>query len=334
MKEVRIIDTTMRDGSHAIYHQYTPEQVSNICTGLEKAGVYAAEVGHGAGIGGSVLQYGLAKHTDKELLTAARSKLKNTKLATLLVPGLGTMKDLLAAKEYGLDIVRVAVHCTEVDVGAQHIRLGKKLGLETMGFMMMSHMISADELVEYAKMIEDYGADALYFADSAGALTMDDIVERISKLNEAISIPIGVHAHNNLGLGTANALMAAKLGANFIDSTLEGLGAGSGNANTQAVVAGLDKMGIKSSVDVYTLMEYSEKYVRPLVRHPIEVTNESITLGKVGVYSSFYLHVLEASERFGIPTKVIFEELGKRKVIGGQEDQIIDICYNYLEGKH
>jgi 4-hydroxy-2-oxovalerate aldolase len=331
MKNIKIIDTTLRDGSHAIHHQFTPQQVTDICIGLEASGVYAAEVGHGAGIGGSVLQYGLSKHSDKELLSAARAVLKKTKLGTLLVPGLGTMEDLRAGKEYGLDMVRVAVHCTEVDVGAQHIRLGKELGLETIAFLMMSHMISGQELAEYAKMAESYGADAVYFADSAGAMTMADVRERMEALTAAVSIPVGLHAHNNLGLGVGNAITAVEHGASYIDATQEGLGAGCGNTNTQAVVAVLDKMGIHTGVDVYTLMEYSGRYVRPLIRHSLEVTNESIILGKVGVYSSFYLHVKEASEKFGIPARTIFEELGRRKVVGGQEDQIIDICYNMVE---
>ncbi len=333
MQKIKLIDTTLRDGSHAVHHQYTVEQIENICEGLEKAGVYAAEVGHGAGIGGSILSYGFAKHTDEEMIKAAKSKLKNTKLGTLLVPGLGTMEDLKAAAGYGLDMVRIAVHCTEVDVAEQHIGLAKELGLETILFFMMSHMISAEELAQNAKLAESYGADVIYFADSSGYMTPVDIQERVKAIKSVVSIPVGVHTHNNLGLGVGNAIAGAQAGADYLDGALEGQGAGSGNGNMQAIAAVLNKMGYETNADIYELLEVGEKYVRPLVQNSLEITNDSVMLGYVGIYSSFLLEVKEASKKFNIPSRLIFEELGRRKVVGGQEDQILDICYKILEDR-
>lgn len=334
MNKVRIIDTTLRDGSHAVGHQYTPKQVSEICAGLESAGVYAAEVGHGAGLGGSVIQYGLGKHSDKELLIAAREELKNTKLATLLIPGLSTREDLKNAVKYAdIDIVRVAAHCTEMDVCAQHIGLAKEMGLETIAFFMMSHMIDADYLAQEAKKAESYGADVIYFADSSGHMTPTDVRQRMTALKEVVSVPIGIHTHNNLGLGIGNAVAAIEMGAEYADSTIEGLGAGCGNANTQALAAVLDLMGVESGVDFYKLVDAAENTVRPLIKRPLEITNESIMLGHTGVYSSFYLHVMEAAKKYGIAPKEIFDELGRRKVVGGQEDQIIDICHNIVKAR-
>lgn len=330
MNKIKIIDTTLRDGSHAVNHSYTPEQVMEVCKGLDAGGVYCAEVGHGAGLGGSILMYGLSKYDTVELIRAAKSVTTKMKIASLLVPGLGTMEDLRKGADAGLDAVRVAVHCTEGDVGAQHVRLGRDLGLETFMFFMMTHMTSPEELAEQAKMAESYGANAVYFADSAGAMTPDQIQSRVEAARNVINIPIGVHTHNNIGIGIGNAIAGVQAGCSFVDGSLEGLGAGSGNAVTQAIVAALDKMGIETGCDLYKLLDVGSKVIRPLVPHPLEITGESITLGYIGVYSSFYLHVMESSEKYNIEPRLIFTELGKRKVVGGQEDQIIDICQNIL----
>lgn len=277
--------------------------------------------------------YGLGKHDTIELVQAAKSVVKNMKIATLLVPGLGTMDDLRAGKDAGLDMVRVAVHCTEGDVGAQHVRLGKQLGLETIMFFMMTHMTSPEALAQQARMAEEYGADAVYFADSAGAMTPDDMRARVEAARSVIKIPVGVHTHNNIGLGVGNALAGVESGCTFVDGSLEGLGAGSGNGNTQAIAASLNKMGVNTGCDFYKLIELGQKAVRPLVSHTLEITGESIILGYIGVYSSFYLHVMEASEKYNIESRLIFDELGKRKVVGGQEDQIIDIVHKLLEDR-
>lgn len=325
MRKVRLIDTTLRDGSHAMHYQYTPEQVYNVAKGLDEAGVYAVDVGHGAGVGGSVLQYGLSKHSDEELLRAAARAVKRAKLCTLLVPGLGTMEDLKAAYEYGVRLVRVAVHCTEVDVGAQHIRLGKELGMEVAAFFMMSHATTPERLAEQAKMAEGYGADMIFIADSSGAQLPYDLAARVREVQKAVKVPIGVHCHNNLGLAIGNPLAAVDAGAELIDTALEGWGAGAGNTSAQVMAAVLEKQGIDTGCDWYKLCEVGSKYVRPLMDRPMEMTNEALMLGYAGIYSSFYLRVLDASEKSGVPARAIFEELGRRKVVGGQEDMILDI---------
>ncbi len=325
---VRLIDTTLRDGSHAVSHQYTAQNVMDICAGLEKGGVYAAEVGHGGGIGGSILEFGFAKESDKTLLSSARKVLKNTKLATLLVPGLGTMDDLRMAVDEGLDVVRVAIHCTEITAGEQHIMLGKKLGLETICFFMMCHMTTPELLAEQARMAREYGADVIYMADSSGAMTLQQMRDRVNAVKAVVDCPIGVHTHNNLGLGVGNAITAVECGATYLDGTLEGQGAGCGNGNLQAIVSVLDKMGVKSGADLYTLMDVAESSVRPLIAHSLEITNESVTLGHNAINTK------EAAERYGIPARDIFAELGRRNVIGGQEDQIIDICYKIMDARN
>lgn len=334
-KQVKIIDTTLRDGSHALHHTQSPQDVVHICTGLEQAGVYAAEVGHGAGLNGSLLQYGFGKYSDEKLLTAARSVLKNTKLFDLFCPGIATVKDMRHAKEhYGLDGIRVAVHCSEADLGETHIYSGKEMGLEVICFLMMCHLIDIDELVENALKAKSYGADTIYFADSAGAFTPRDIRDRVTALKDATGLPVGVHTHNNLGLGVGNVVAAVEAGADFVDGALNGLGAGSGNGCTQAIVAVLEKMQVKTGCDFYTLCETADKYVVPIIQRPLEVTSESCTLGKVGIYSSFYLNTLESAQKYNIPYHEIFEELGRRGAIGGQEDMILDICQEILEAKN
>lgn len=331
--KIRIIDTTLRDGSHAVEHTFSPEQVMAVVKGLDEGGVYAAEVGHGAGIGGSVLQYGLEKHDTIGLIRAAKSVAKDIKIATLLVPGLGTMQDLRQAVDAGLDMVRVAVHCTEGDVGAQHVRLGKSLGLETVMFFMMTHMTTPEELTKQAIMAEEYGADVVYFADSAGYMSPEQFQARVVSARKKISIPIGVHTHNNIGLGVGNAIAGVQAGATYVDGATEGLGAGSGNGNTAAIVTVLDKMDYVTGCDWYKLVENGKKNVRPLVRHSLEITGDSVILGAAGIYSSFLLHVQEASEKYDIDPRLIYDELARRKVVGGQEDQIIDICQNILDSK-
>lgn len=327
---IKLIDTTLRDGSHAVDHQFTPQQVQAVIKGLDEGGIYAAEVGHGAGIGGSVLQYGLGLHDSAELIRAAKDVAKQTKIATLLVPGLGTMEDLRAAKDAGLDMVRVAVHCTEGDVGAQHVKLGKSLGLETIMFFMMTHMTTPEELAQQAVMAEEYGADVVFFADSAGYMTPDQFAARVTAARKRISIPIGVHTHNNVGLGVGNALAGVEAGATYVDGATEGLGAGSGNGNTAAIAVCLERMGYYTGCDWYKLVENGKKNVRPMVRHSLEITGDSVILGAAGIYSSFLLHVQESAEKYQIDPRLIYDELARRKVVGGQEDQIIDICQNIL----
>jgi 4-hydroxy 2-oxovalerate aldolase len=332
-KTVKLYDSTLRDGSHAVHHQYDEEIVKNVCKGMEEAGVYAVEVGHGGGLGGSTIQFGFGKISDDLLLKAAKSVLKNTKLSALLVPGLGTMEDLKMAAECGVDIVRVAVHCTELDVGMQHIKLTKELGLEAAAFFMMSHMISPDDLAKQAEIAQSYGVDYIFIADSSGAMTPQDIRERVVKVKAVVNVPVGVHCHNNLALGVGNSVAAFEAGADIIDGTLQGLGAGCGNTPTEVLAAVFNKMNVETGCDMFKLMDVGEKFIVPIKPRPIEVTNETLILGYTGIYSSFYLHTLDVAKRYNLDPRDIFVELGNRKVVGGQEDMIINVALDLINKK-
>lgn len=333
MKNVKIFDSTLRDGSHAVHHQYTPEFVRELCAGMEAAGIFAVEVGHGAGLGGSTINFGFGKHEDDELLKAASSVLKNTKLSCLLVPGLGTLEDLKMAYDCGVNLVRVGIHCTELDVGLQHIKLAKELGMEACAFFMMSHLISADDLAVQTKIAEDNGADYVFIADSAGAMVPKDMKERVEKVKAVVSIPVGVHCHNNIGLGVGNSIAAYEAGADIVDGTLQGLGAGSGNTPTEALIAAFNKMGVDSGADLFKTMDISDRCISEIKPRPIEVTNDAIILGYAGIYSSFFLHTLDIAKRYNLDPKAIFVELGKRQVVGGQEDMIINVAQDMLAGE-
>ncbi len=325
-RDVLITEVALRDGSHAIRHQFTVEQVTNIAKALDEANVPFIEVTHGDGLGGSSLQYGFSLTNELELIEAAASVVKNSKIAVLLLPGIGTMPDLKKAAELGAKMARIATHVTEADVSPQHIALSKDLGLETVGFLMMSHMAPTEKLVEQAKLMESYGADTVYVVDSAGALLPHQVRERIRALKDTLEINVGFHAHNNLSLAMANTLVAIEEGATRIDGSVRCLGAGAGNTQTEVLVAVLDKLGIKTGIDLYKMMDIAEDLVAPILEKPQEITKDSLVLGHAGVYSSFLLFAQRAAKRYGIDSRDILIELGKRKVVGGQEDMIIDIA--------
>lgn len=326
MKQIRLIDTTLRDGMHAVSHQLTAEQMASIAAGLDSAGIGTIEVGQGDGIGGSSLQYGFAAASDREYFEAVSKVLKNAKLDVLLIPGIGTIEDLKVAMEYGAQTVRVATHVTEADVAEQHIIFAKKHGLETVGFLMMSHMASPEKVAEQAKLMESYGADIVYVTDSAGAMVPNDVKARVSAVREAISVPIGFHAHNSLGLAIGNTLAAIEAGATVVDATLRGLGAGAGNAQLEVLAAVLSKMGYETGVDFYKLMDAAEQTLEPLMHRPQVVSNDAIAIGYAGAYGSFLLHARRAAQKFGVDTRDILLELGRRKTVGGQEDLILDVA--------
>lgn len=326
MKQIRLIDTTLRDGMHAVSHQLTAEQMASIAAGLDSAGIGTIEVGQGDGIGGSSLQYGFAAASDREYFEAVSKVLKNAKLDVLLIPGIGTIEDLKVAMEYGAQTVRVATHVTEADVAEQHIIFAKKHGLETVGFLMMSHMASPEKVAEQAKLMESYGADIVYVTDSAGAMVPNDVKARVSTVREAISVPIGFHAHNSLGLAIGNTLAAIEAGATVVDATLRGLGAGAGNAQLEVLAAVLSKMGYETGVDFYKLMDAAEQTLEPLMHRPQVVSNDAIAIGYAGAYGSFLLHARRAAQKFGVDTRDILLELGRRKTVGGQEDLILDVA--------
>lgn len=333
MKTIRVIDTTLRDGMHAVSHQLTPEQMAMIAAGLDKAGVGTIEVGHGDGLGGSSLQYGFARASDKEYLAAIAKAVKNTKIDVLLIPGIGTIEDLEAAMEYGIKTVRVATHVTEADVGAQHIEFARKHGVEAIGFLMMSHMAPPEKVVEQAKLFESYGADAVYVTDSAGAMLPDEVKARIMAVREAIAVPVGFHAHNNLGLAVGNTLAAIEAGAAIVDGTVRGLGAGAGNTQLEVLVAVLKRLGYETGIDLYSIMDVGEQLVDPVMQRPQVVSNAALAIGYAGAYGSFLLHAQRAAEKFGVDARDILIEMGRRKTVGGQEDLIIDVAIDLAKAK-
>jgi len=332
-KSIRVMDSTLRDGSHAKAHQFTADQVSAVVASLDDAGVPVIEVSHGDGLGGSSFQYGFSLEPQENLLAAAQKAIRRAKLAVLLIPGIGTAEDLEMAHEYGVSVARICTHVTEADICEQHIRMAKKLGMEAVGFLMMAHMASPDELCEQGRKMESYGADCVYVVDSAGAMTPYDMRARISALREAISTDIGVHAHNNLSFSVANSLVAMEEGASCIDGCTCGLGGGAGNTQTEVLVAVLDKLGVDTGIDTFKIMDVGEDVVRPIMDRPQIIDRAGLTLGYAGVYSSFLLHAYRAAEKFDVDVREILLECGRRKTVGGQEDMLVDIAWELNQKK-
>lgn len=329
-RRIELCDTTLRDGSHSVAHQFTADQVRAVTRGLEAARVQVVEVTHGDGLGGSSFNYGFS-HTDEiELIRVAREELSRARLAALLLPGIGTVEHLKEAHDAGIDVVRIATHCTEADIAIQHLQAAKRLGLETVGFLMLSHMISPEGLAAQARIMRDAGADTLYVVDSAGALLPHQVTHRVQALRAELGedVPLGMHAHNNLGCGVANALAAAEAGASILDGSLRGLGAGAGNAATEVLAAVLDRAGADTGIGVSELTDVAEDVVaRGAASGSLpSVDRGSLMLGFAGVYSSFLLHARRAAERFAVPEADIILELGRRRVVGGQEDMIVDVA--------
>jgi 4-hydroxy 2-oxovalerate aldolase len=325
-QKLTINDVTLRDGMHALSHQYSVDQMRAIARKLDEAKVDIVEVSHGDGLNGNSFNYGFSAHTEREYLEAVREELDYAKLAALLLPGIGTLEDIEMAVDAGIDTIRIATHCTEADVSRQHIAYSREQGLDTVGFLMMSNMIPTAELVEQAKLMESYGAHCVYVTDSAGALLMEETRERITALKNELDCEVGFHNHNNLSLGVANTVIAIEAGADRADASLAGMGAGAGNCPLEALVAVLDRMGIAHGCELYPLMDAADKIVRPLQTRPVQTDGNALMLGYAGVYSSFLLHTEKAEELYGVDSRDILVELGKRKMIGGQEDMIVDVA--------
>lgn len=328
MTRVTLHDMTLRDGMHPKRHQITLDQMVAVATALDEAGVPLVEVSHGDGLGGASINYGFPRHTDEEYLRAVVPRMKRARISALLLPGIGTVDDLRMAADCGVRTVRVATHCTEADVAAQHIGLARELGLDTVGFLMMAHMIEPERLLAQARLMESYGANCVYCTDSAGYMLPADVTARIALLRAELrpETEVGFHGHHNLGMGIANSVAAMEAGAARIDASAAGLGAGAGNTPLEVLVAVLDRMGVEHGVDLYRVMDVAEDLVVPMMDTPVRIDRDALILGYAGVYSSFLLFAQRAGARYGVSPRDLLVELGRRKTVGGQEDLIEDLA--------
>jgi len=334
-QKITLHDMTLRDGMHPKQHQMTLAQMKSIAQGLDAAGMPLIEVTHGDGLGGASVNYGFPAHSDEEYLSAVIPLMKQAKVSALLLPGIGTVDHLKMARELGVHTIRVATHCTEADVSEQHITMARKMDMDTVGFLMMAHMNSAEGLVKQARLMEGYGANCIYVTDSAGYLLPDQVKERIAAVRAALKpeTELGFHGHHNLAMGVANSIAAIEAGANRIDAAAAGLGAGAGNTPMEVLVAVLERMGVHTGVDVFKIQDVAEDLVVPVMDFPIRIDRDALTLGYAGVYGSFLLFAKRAEKKYGVPAREILVEMGRRGMVGGQEDMIEDTALTLSKQK-
>ncbi|MBY4594693.1 4-hydroxy-2-oxovalerate aldolase [Ottowia caeni] len=334
-KKITVHDMTLRDGMHPKRHLMTLEQMTTIAQGLDAAGVPLIEVTHGDGLGGSSVNYGFPAHSDEEYLGAVIPLMKQAKVSALLLPGIGTVDHLKMARELGVHTIRVATHCTEADVSEQHITMARKMDMDTVGFLMMAHMNSPEGLVSQAKLMESYGANCIYITDSAGHMLPHDVKEKLGRVREALKpeTELGFHGHHNLAMGVANSIAAIEVGANRIDAAAAGLGAGAGNTPMEILVSVCDLMGIETGVDVFAIQDVAEDLVVPIMDFPIRCDRDALTLGYAGVYGSFLLFAKRAEKKYGVPAREILVEMGRRGMVGGQEDMIEDTALTLAKAR-
>jgi 4-hydroxy-2-oxovalerate aldolase len=323
---ITLVDSSLRDGMHSVRHQFKPHQVARVAGALDRAGVDVVEVTHGDGLGGSSIQYGESAAADIELIRAAVESVSRARIAVLLLPGIGTVRDLREARAAGATVARIATHCTEADISQQHIAWAREHEMTTVGFLMMSHMIEPPALAAQAQLMASYGADVVYAVDSAGALVPAGAAARVRAVRNAVDCEVGFHAHNNLGCAVGNALAAVAEGASWLDGSVRGLGAGAGNAATEVLACALERDGREVRADLYELMDVAEDVVRPLMGREQIIDRPALVIGYAGVYSSFLLHAERAAQKYGVPARDILLEIGRRRIVGGQEDTIIEIA--------
>lgn len=327
MPRIKIFDSTLRDGSHAVKHQITKDSIEDYCQSMDESGVHTIIVGHGNGLGASSLQVGLSLLSEEEMLRTARKNLEKTKLGVYMIPGFGTIKDNLEpAISYGADVFKIGCHCTEADTTKQHIEYLANKGKEVYGVLMMTHMASKEKLLEEALKMQSYGADGVILMDSAGAFTPHMVTSVVSTLVDGLDIKVGFHPHNNLGIAVSNALTAVEAGATIIDGTLRGFGAGAGNCQLEDIIALFEKIGIRTGVDLYKLLDTSDQVMPTIMKKDMGQDSISIVSGQTGVFSAFKIHVLNAAKEFNVDPREILKELGRRKAVGGQEDMVIEIA--------
>ena len=335
-KEITIHDMCLRDGMHAKRHQITVNEMVKISKAMDEAGIPMIEVTHGDGLGGASVNYGFPTAKDEEYLTAVCKEMKNAKISALLLPGIGTVDHMRMAVDCGISTIRIATHCTEADISQQHLAMARSIdNLDTVGFLMMAHMIEAEELVTQLKMMEDFGAHCVYITDSAGYMLPDDVTSRVALARAELKpeTELGFHGHHNMAMGVANSVAAVAAGANRIDASLAGLGAGAGNTPLEVFVAVCDRMGIETGIDSFKAMDIAEDLVIPMMDHMVRIDRDSLTLGYAGVYSSFLLFAKRSAKKYNLSTRDILVELGRRRTVGGQEDMIEDLALDMAKAQ-